>query len=240
MYQYRTQQGRRAGLCGCINGLIVLAILVGGVSFVLLRAHNGVTLSVGPHPTIIGDSCGGSVLISAGPANQVTLAGIFPQYNQDSATNTIEITQCDQGLTITVPPQANIQMDASDSITVLGVSGTLNLSTNGSRITLEQVTLDGQSKIDDNGGTIVFNGSLAAGSTPKIDDNGGSIDLTLPAIASFHLTLSGILGPIASNVPGVQDPSDKSGDVQVNVGSNASGTNLTLSLNDTALVLRKV
>ena len=240
MYQYTGMPQRtRRGIGGCLTGIVILLLIAGGLGFFISRAHNGVTISVGAHPTLIGDSCSGAILIQAGPANQITIAGIFPQYTQDSATNTVEITQCDSGLTVTVPAETNIQMDAADEITVLGVSGTMKLGTNGSRLTLEQVTLEGQSKIDVNGGAIVFAGSLAPGSTPTIDDNSGSIDMTLPANSSFHLDITGILGPIASNFPNVQNPASEAGDVHIDVGGNPSATKLTLGLNDTTVILNK-
>lgn len=239
MYQYRNPQQRGCRISGCITGIVILLLLIGGLGFFISRAHNGVSVSVGAHPTIIGESCSGTILIQAGAANQVTFAGIFPQYNLDSAANTITIDQCDAGLTLTVPPETDIQMDASDDITVLGVSGIMKLSTNGSRITLEQVTLEGQSKIDDNGGTIIINGNIAQGSAPTVSDNGGTIDMTLPANASFHLDITGILGPIASNFPGVQNPADETSDLQVNIGGNSSATKLTVDVNDTSIILNK-
>jgi hypothetical protein len=221
-------------------GIVVLLLGAGILGFVITRSHNGTMLSVGAHPTIIGDSCGDTVFIQAGAEKQVTIAGLSsPDYTQDSANNTIEFTHCDNGLMLTVPPETNLQIDTSDEITVLGVSGTLNLSTNGSRITLEEVSLEGKSKIDDNGGAIVFNGNVAPGSTPVISDNGGSIDMTLPASASFHLHLTGILGPIASNFPGVQNTGINETELQVNIGSNPTAVQLTLDLNDTSVVLSK-
>lgn len=235
MYQYA---GRRRRLRGCVSGLIVLLLIAGGLGFILTRAHNGVTLSVGAHPTISADDCHGPVLIQAGAARQVTLGGIFPQYRQDASSDTIEITQCEE-MTITVPPTANIQVSAADTITIIGVRGTLDLDTNGSRITLAQVTLEGQSKISDNGGAIVFNGAIAQGSAPTIGNNSGSIDITLPADAAFHLALTGNLGPIASDFPGVQNSVNEAGDVQVDIGGSAASTRLTLDLNDTAVVLHK-
>jgi hypothetical protein len=217
----------------------VLLLIAGGLGFLISRAHSGVTISVGAHPTIIGDNCSGAIFIQAGPANQVTFGGLFPQYSQDSAANTVEITQCNAGLTITVPPQSNIQIDANSEITVLGVSGVMKLSTNGSRITLEQVTLQGASKVEDNGGSIIFVGSVAPNSTPTISDNSGSIDMTLPANASFHLDLTGILGPISSNFPGVQTAGPDMNGLHVDVGNNPATAKLTLDLNGTSVIVTK-
>ncbi|HEY0756514.1 MAG TPA: hypothetical protein VGD98_21355 [Ktedonobacteraceae bacterium] len=232
---------RRSRLGGCLVGSVVILLSAGILGFVVVRIHNGVTIPVGAHPTIISTSCNGPVLIQAGAVNQVTITNsFFPQYTQDQATNTLEFTECDSGLTLTVPPEANLQMDVNDAITVLGVSGTMKLSANGSRITLEQVTLEGSSHIEDNGSAIVFAGQLSPGNSTTLSDNGGSIDVTLPANASLHLTVSGILGPITSNVPGVQNPGSLTGGgLQVNVGSTPAAATLTLDLNDTSVVFNK-
>jgi hypothetical protein len=241
MYQYQNvfQQRIKSRIGGCLTSLVIFLLVVGGLGFVISRAHNGVTLSVGAHPTIISDSCNGPVFVQAGPANQVTLMGIFPQYTQDSASNTIEITQCDAGITLIAPPEANLQMDVNDEITVLGVSGIMQLSANGSRLTLEHVTLEGKSKVEDNGGAIVFNGTLSQGSASILSGNGGSLDVTLPASASFSLQLTGILGPFVSNFPNVQISPDQLGAFQANVGSNPTAAKLTLDLNDTNVVFSK-
>lgn len=236
MYQYRTIQPRIRRHAGRVGCLLILLLLVGGLGFVVLRAHTGVTLTVGMHPTVIGDECNGPVLIQAGPVNQVTLADIFPRYIQERSSDTIEITSCDEGITMTVPPRVDLTMSTTGAITVIGVSGTLRLETNGSRITLEHVQLTGASRISDNGGPVVFSGSLARGSTSTISDNGGSIDMALPAASSFHLTLSGILGPLVSNFPGVR-ASAGTASVQVTVGS-PSAIDLALALNDTAVILQ--
>jgi hypothetical protein len=233
----RSRSRRRPARIGC---LVVVLLLTGGLGFFVLRAHNGVTLSVGAHPTISAGVCSGAVLIQAGPANQVTLSGIFPQYTWESATSMLEITQCDEDMTITVPPHVDIALHAASAVTVIGVSGTLNLQTNGSRLTLERVTLEGGSKVSDNGGPIVFQGNLSRGSTPIISDNGGSIDMTLPARSSFHLALTGILGPLVANFPAVQAPADALSGLQVDVGSNPSAVHLTLDVNDTAVVLQGI
>lgn len=238
IYQFRERPfRRRSALGGCLAGLVIVAIIASVLGFVVFRARVGTTLSVGAHPTIIGDSCSDTVFVQAGAENQVTItdSGTY-DYMQDSASNTIEFTHCNNGLTLTVPPETNLQIDTSDEITVLGVSGTMQISTNGSRVTLEQVTLEGASKIDDNGGAIVISGNIAQGSSPTLSDNGGSIDVTLPASDSLHLAFTGILGPIASNVPGVQTTSANATELKVDVGSNPGTTKLTLDLNDTSVV----
>lgn len=233
----RSSNGRPRISGGCIRGILVLLLIVGGLIFLLNRVHNGVTLSVGPHPTIIGNNCNGTIVIKAGPANQVTLSDAFPQYNQSTSLNTIELTSCD-GTTLTVPPQANVEIKGADSVTAFGVSGTLKLDTNGGRITLINCKLEGESKISSNDGIITFTGSLAQGSTSTIDVNSGSIDMTLPAEAAFHLDVLGNIGPVVSNYAGVQVPSQGSG-LHVDVGHPASGITLALGVNGTSVILRR-
>jgi hypothetical protein len=242
MNPYNVRPIRRGRALGCLVAVAAIIALVGSVvGFVFFRPGSGflsgTTLSVGAHPTIIGDSCGDMVFVQAGAENQVTItdSGTY-EYTQDSASNTIEFTSCENGLKLTVPPETNLQIDTSDEITVLGVSGVMQLSANGSRITLEEVTLQGGSKIDDNGGALVFSGSIAQGSSSTLSDNGGSIDVTLRTSASLHLALTGILGPIASNVPGVQTTPENTSGFKVDVGSNPGTTTLTLELNDTSVV----
>ncbi len=155
----RPSSGRRR-LGGCLIGVLLILMMVvgGGLGVQFWLTHRSVTLSVGAHPTIRdATACVGTAVIQAGPANQVTFTGNIPSYTQNSSTNTIDIGGdfC-QDITITVPPGANLDLWASEDITMHGVSDIMNLRTvNGGRIDLEQVTLEGQSKIDaeDDGGT---------------------------------------------------------------------------------------
>ena len=243
MYYMANQRRPRRQVRGCISSLVAVALIGSGLIFILGRAHNGVSISVGVQPTVIIHDCSQAILVRTGQASQVVLSGIFPQYAQDTLTDTIEMGDCDsegglRGVTLTVPPHANLQLDVNDSITIFDVSGQMNLSANGSRITLINVGLEGQSKINDNGGVITFVGNLAQGSNSTINGNGGAIDMTLPASAAFHLTTSGILGQVV-NVPEVQEPTGVSGQLDLEIGHANSSVTLNLDLNDTALILRK-
>jgi hypothetical protein len=241
MYNLYTARLRRRITRGCIGGLVVIVLIVGGLGFLLFRVHNGVTVSVGAHPTIIGKDCSGSIVVRAGQPNQVVLDGVFPLYNEDAAGSIIELTSCDNGITMTVPPQTNLQIGIADAISVFGVRGTMNLDVNGGRITLIDCTLEGQSKLDDNGGAIIFSGDLAQGSSSDISANSGSIDTTLPSTTAFHLEISGILGPLTSNYTEISTPGTLSGsDLQADIGHPNAGITLKLDVNDTAMVLHKV
>ncbi|MEO7021277.1 MAG: hypothetical protein ABI234_14060 [Ktedonobacteraceae bacterium] len=243
IYMARQRLGKRQ-VRGCISSLVVIALIVGGLGFVISRAHNGVAISVGAHPSVVVHDCNQPIIVRVGQANQVVLSGIFPQYGQDTTTNTIELGDCGSvggfsGVTLIVPPHTNLQLDTNDSITVFDVSGQMKLSANGSRITLVNVALEGQSKIDDNGGVITLMGSLAQDSTSTISGNSGAIDMTLPASAAFHLKASGNVGSIVSNFTEVQEATDSTNGLQVDVGHANSGITLNLDLNDTALILQK-
>jgi hypothetical protein len=240
MYQanYRNRSGRRP-VRGCISGILVLLVILGGIIFVVGRVRSGVTVSVSANPTIIANECDGTVTVLVGPANQVTLAGLFPTYNQDTSANTIKLNSCDNGATLTVPAETNLTLDTNaGNIIVFGVSGTMNLSSNGGNITLVQSTLEGHSKLDDNGAPIIFSGNLAQGSVTNLSGNSSSIDVTLPGATSFNLEVSGILGPFISNVPAINITPGEDNVPAVNVGSNPSYASLQLDLNDTAVLLR--
>ena len=63
--------------------------------------------------------------------------------------------------------------------------------------------------------------------------------MALPASAAFHLTTSGILGQLISNIPQVQASNGADGQLDMDIGHANSGVALKLDLNDTALILRK-
>lgn len=247
----RPYSGKRRSR-GCLLGVLLIVVVVGsGLGFWFWRTHLGVTLSVRAHPTIrIATACVGAAVIQAGPTNQVTFTGDIPSYTQNSSTDTIELGDPCGNLTITVPPVTNLDLFATEGITVHGVSGTLNLGTSsGSRIDLEQVTLEGQSKIDadagtgdasnSSGGPIVFSGSLAPGSATTVTDQSDTINITLSTDTSCQLDISGWPTTITSNIPGVQKPANQITDILANIGSNPSAAKLTLEAFDTAVILNK-
>ncbi len=247
----RPSSGRRR-FRGCLIGvLLALIVAGGGLGFWFWHTHGSVTLSVGTQPTISDSlACVRTLVVQAGPANQVTFTGDIPSYTQNSSTNTIEIggDSC-QNITIAVPPVANLDLWAAESITVHGVSGIMTLgSSNGGLIDLEQVTLEGNSKldatytggtsIDTPGGPIVFNGSLAPGSSTTMEDSGATINVTLSPDTSCQLDISGDTSKFTSNIPGVQMLDPTSG-LNANIGSTPTAAKLVLDVSETAIVLNK-
>lgn len=241
--------GRRRNGGYLIAGLLLILVLGGGLGFWYWQTHRSVTLAVGPHPTIRATGCVGTMVVQAGPPNQVTFTGDIPPSTQNSATNTIELGDGCGSVTMTVPAVANLDLWASESLTVHGVSGTLKLGTSGgSLIDMEQVTLEGQSRIDgiDTGGTtidavggpIVLNGSLAPGSATTVVDSDDTVKITLSAATSCQLEVSGA-SQFSSTIPGVQVPANPTNDFQTNIGNSPSSAKLMLEMLDSAIVLHQ-
>ncbi len=225
------RQGQRNPL-GC---QIFMLILIVGLAFLIYRYQTGNIVSTKPHPTIIIADCTGSIHIQAGKtANQVTIEGWpFSSYQLDQTSNTVTINDCNR--TIIVPTQTNLQIDA-DAIDVIGVSGQMQLQTNGGSITLAQDTLQGQSSLTNNGGPIRFSGGLASQATCTFDVNGGSIDIALPAAATFHIDVTGIISSITSDFPGV---SPQNNEVHADIGISPSAK-LKMNVNDSPIILKKM
>ena len=235
--QFNSVQRRRHPVRRFITSLLFLGILLGVLGFIVYRAQNGTSVTVGPHPTVIINDCTGSVHVRAGSANnQVILQqgwAPFVFYSLDQSSNTLTVDACD--LTIIVPPTTDVKISADTLIDILGVTGQFSLTSNGGSISLVQDTLTGQSSLDNNGGPITFQGALSPQTQTTFDENGGLIDLTLPGNASFHLNVTGIQGTVTSEFPEVQASQN---DIHTNVGSSPSAQ-LTLSVNDTPIVLHK-
>ena len=79
----------------------------------------------------------------------------------------------------------------------------MKLTSNGGIIVLEQDTLKGTSVVDNNGGPMIFQGSLDSTANATFSSNGGSIDISLPGDAAFHLKTPGNLDTITTNFPGI-------------------------------------
>jgi len=220
-----------------LPGIIFLLILLGGIGFFVYKLQTGNVITVDSGATLFIDQCTGYVHVHASTStNQVVLQGlggifVFSSRAQDS--DTIIINGCD--LDMTVPASINLKINA-DEIDVFGVSGQMTLSTNGGSIVLAQDTLKGASVLDNNGGPIIFQGSIDSASNPKFSSNGGSIDISLPGDAAFHLKTTGILDTLTTNVPGIT--TGDTGLPQANVGNSPQAT-LTLEVNGSSVILHK-
>ena len=227
--------GRR--LRSCLIGIIFLLIILGGIGFFVYKLHTGNVITVDSGTTLFIDNCSGYVHIHASTStNQVVLQNlgglfVFSSHAQDS--DTIIINGCD--LDMTVPATINLNINA-DEIDVFGVTGQMKLTTNGGPISLVQDTLKGTSVLDDNGGPILFQGSLASAANSTFSSNGGSIDISLPGDASFQLKTTGILGTLTTNYPGITVTD--TGIPVTNIG-NSPQAMLILDVNGSEVVLHK-
>ncbi|HEU5229426.1 MAG TPA: hypothetical protein VFU49_16530 [Ktedonobacteraceae bacterium] len=228
-------QQLRPGRRSPLGSLFFLLVLIAGLSFFIYKYQTGTTISTKSHPTLVIPTCTGSAHIQAAKAvDQITIAGWpFPPYQLDQASNTVTVSDCNR--TIIVPAQTDLKIDA-DTIDVIGVSGQMQLSTNGGTITLTQVTLLGQSNLQSNGGPLRFSGSIAPQASCTFDVNGGSIDLALPTDAIFHIDITGIISSITSDFPGL---SPQNNEVHADIGLSPSAK-LKIDVNDSPIILKKI
>jgi hypothetical protein len=234
MYNTAFQARRRRNP---LPGIIFLLIILGGIGFFVYKLQTGNVITVDSGATLFIDQCSGYVHVHASTStNQVVLqglGGIFVFSSHAQSSDTIIINGCN--LDMTVPANINLNINA-DEIDVFGVSGQMKLTTNGGSINLVQDTLQGTSVLDNNGGPILFQGSIGSTANPTFSSNGGSVDISLPADASFQLKTTGILGTFTTNYPGIVV--GDTGLPQATIG-NASQATLTLQINDTSVILRK-
>jgi hypothetical protein len=235
MYNNTALQARRRR--NLLPGIIILLIILGGIGFFVYKLQTGNVITVDSGATLFIDQCSGYVHIHASTStNQVVLqgpGGIFVFSSHAQSSDTIIINGCN--LDMTVPANINLNINA-DEIDVFGVSGQMKLTTNGGSITLVQDTLQGTSVLDNNGGPILFQGSIASTANSTFSSNGGSIDISLPGDASFHLKTTGILDSLTTNYPGIAIAGI--GQSETTIGNSAQAT-LTLDVNGSSVILHK-
>jgi hypothetical protein len=243
MYNYNVAPQMRRRRSNPLPGIIALLILVGGIAFFAHRVQTGNVITIDSGTTLFVNDCAGYVRVHPNATgNQVILQGLgstFTSSHRAQDSDTMIIDGCD--LDMTVPTSVNLNITADD-IEVFGVSGQMNLSTNGGPIVLVQDTLKGASKLDNNGGPIVFQGSLDSGANATFSSNGGNVNISLPTDAAFHLKTSGILATITTNIPAVasavSNPNPNTDELDVVVGAAPQPT-LNLDLNDAPVILRR-
>lgn len=243
MYNYNVAPQVRRRRSNPLPGLIVLLILAGGFAFFVHRVQMGNVMTIDAGTTLFVNDCTGYVRIHPNTSsNQVILQGLgstFTSSHRAQDSDTMIIDGCN--LDMTVPTSVNLNITA-DEIEVFGVSGQMNLSTNGGPIVLVQDTLKGTSKLDNNGGPIVFQGGLDSSANATFSSNGGNVDITVPADAAFHLKASGILDTVTTNIPAVSsalaNPNQNTDGLDVPIGGAPQAT-LNLDLNDAPVVLHR-
>ncbi len=252
--QYRQGQYRRGGrgiLFWVILGFIIISLMGGGFGSVFNRSFGPDFGRMGPShsssvidpaqnftvnggmPTVVINGDGGAITVQTSTdANTVTVQDTRNPggFSSSGDPNSIQVTSSQNGNTITTNVQDNGQGTVDFNVTV-PQGADLQLSTNsGGDITIDGVTLSGNSTITTDSGSISFNGAFGTSGTDQFTTSSGTIDLTVPANSAFHLKASTNSGSIdAGGVPGVtlnQGATQASGNVNA---SQAQGATVTLN-----------
>ncbi len=170
-----------------------------------------VTITVGAHPTIVIDRNAGAVKVQgAADSQQVTIEPIgdnspldgpitYSKSGTGGNTITFDLSNIETvNVLLKVPEESDLNITTNgDDITVIGVTGQQNLSSNAGNLNVSNDTLMGKSTLDTNGGSITFSGTL----DPQSSDHFSTI--TLPANANFHADITNNGGVIQSAFPQV-------------------------------------
>jgi len=211
---------------------------------------NTQSFSVGVHPTIVITDLTGSITVQSG-GQDGTLAVQTDQpgtklFDTPGANDTHNITannadpSAEVNLDVTVANGADLVLKTSSGdITVDGVNGQANLTSDSGGINLSQVSLSGNSALATNSGDINFDGTLDPNGAYQFQSQGGSVDLTLPSNASFHADITtSSSGSINSDFPELNPPSSDATTVHGDVGG-APRANVTIKTVDGSITLHK-
>ena len=131
-------------------------------------------------------------------------------------TNVQDNGQGSVDFTVTVPQDASLQLS----------------NNSGGDITIDGVTLSGNSTITTDSGIISFNGTIGTGGTDQFTTSSGVIDLNVSADSAFHLNASTSSGSInIGNFPGVTVTNQAGTQATGNVGTASQGQGATVTLN---------
>jgi hypothetical protein len=252
--QYRQGPYRRGGRgiwFWVILAFIIISLMGGGFGSVFNRgggpdfgrtdqSHSSSVVdpaqnfTVNGPPTIVINGDGGTITVQTGANSnsvsvQDTKNGGF--FGNPGDPNNIQVTSSKDGNTITTNVQDNGQGSADINVTV-PQDASLQLNNNsGGDITIDGVTLSGNSTITTDSGSISFNGTIGTSGIDQFTTSNGVIDLNVSADSAFHLNASTSSGSInIGNFPGV---TVNQGDTQAtgNVGTASQGKGATVTLN---------
>ncbi len=144
-------------------------------------------------PTVVINDAEGDVQIQASSNPNLVTVGTDGSENASVnrlSSNALDITVTDsEDITVTVPDDASLTIitDSGD-ITVDDISGQMTLTSQSGSITMQNVTLTGNSTIKSGNGDITFSGQLdPGGSYQFISTDSSTINLALPASSPFSL-----------------------------------------------------
>jgi len=194
-------------------------------------AHN---FRVTGTPTVMIKSDGGTINVQTGPDATSVIVQDTKNPGTFGNANNLQVNYNQQGNTITFNVQGGGQGSVDFAVTV-PQGADLQLSTHsGGDITIDGVTLSGNSTITTDSGSISFNGTIGTSGTEQFTTSSGTIDLTVPANSAFHLkaaTNSGLIN--TSDFPSVKVRPNSQGGAQAtgDVGTVSQGQGATVTLN---------
>ena len=200
----RPPQPRHSPWYWMIVGIVIVAVILGGLSIATLALSKTVTetktFAVGNQPTLVLSDGNGSVHVERGPAQQITIVAhkhipsyqsdeLQVQYKQDSDGNTVTVSTDENGFNfslfsfniwadfdVTVPSQANLNIKSGNgSVDAHDISGQIALSSGNGSVTASNIS--GQMTMHSGNGAITITNGQASGAS-TFEDGNGSIDFT--------------------------------------------------------------
>jgi hypothetical protein len=180
---------------------------------------------VGNRPTIIVNNSIGTIYVrSSAQSNQVLIrankqnkgwvsaSNDLPiHYDQRTEDNTIIVDSLHRwsffgknsvDYELTVPLIADLELKTDvGKIDVSNVIGQMKLASDAGSIHATHISLQGQSELKSDVGSLNFSGSIDPQGTYKFLSDAGSINVTLPEDASFYVDASTDVGSIRCNFP---------------------------------------
>ena len=114
-------------------------------------------------------------------------------------TTTSSIGNLSVDLDVTLPSQSTIQATlGAGNISIDGISGLVNVQTGSGNVDFKNGTVQENTTIQTNAGSITFLGKLAPNGNYEFKGNTGSIEITLPADSAFILDASTNVGNVSN------------------------------------------
>jgi Putative adhesin len=212
-------------ILGILVAVIALLRSRGSVTFRNTSTVETRDFLVGNRPTIIINNGIGTIRVrSSAESNQVRIRAtkqskglmssntdLQVHYNQRAEDNTIIVDSMHRwsifgknsvDYDIIVPLIADLELKIDvGKIDVSDVIGQMRLASDAGSIHATHISLQGQSKLKTDVGSLNFSGSIDPQGTYKFLSDAGSINITLPEDASFHVDASTDSGSIRCNFP---------------------------------------
>lgn len=135
-------------------------------------------------------------------AAQQALAGVHFDATQDGDTIHVSVSQPSfdgipavtrrtVDLTVAVPASSNLDLTlVATNLHATGLSGTLVGRVSASNLTLDGMTVGGDSSLHVSAGNVEYHGALAPGANLDVDETAGNVHFWLPQATSTHVQAS--------------------------------------------------